>query len=337
MIQTYLQNLVDANEIPGSVLAITKDGKLETLQSYGSYKDRNNTTSCVRKDTMFDVASLTKVLATLPAILYLQQANQLSIDDSVQKHLPKFKKSDVTIRHLLQHNSGLPAGLSYKIRTDSRDVLDEIMETELISVPGQQTTYSDLGMILLGKIVEEISGHDLHKFSEKYLFEPWKMNNTTFLPGKQLLETIASTELFQGNYIQGKVHDEKAHQLGGVSGSAGLFSDALDIVAYANYWLYPETQTVLTKKSMNLAREDTHQSRGLGFEVWQKSGKPLSCGENWSKGSFGHTGFTGTSLWVDPEHNLATVFLTNIVHYGRNHRLNEIRKTLHTMIHDRFV
>lgn len=337
MIQTYLQNLIDNNQIPGAVLAITKDGQLKSLQSYGSYKDRNNAISYVKKETIFDVASLTKVLVTLPSILYLQQWNQLSIDEKVQKYLPRFTNSNVTIEHLLQHNSGLPAGLPYKTRTESRDVVEEIMGTELTSIPGKQTTYSDLGMILLGKIVEEVSGEALNTFSEKYLFKPWKMHNTTFLPGDDLLEKIASTEWFQGKYIQGEVHDEKAYQLGGVSGNAGLFSNALDISRYANYWLYPETQNVLTKDSMNLARQTIHHSRGLGFEIWQKSGETLSCGKNWPRGSFGHTGFTGTSLWIDPVHNLSVVFLTNMVHYGRNHQLQEIRRTLHTMINTSYT
>lgn len=338
MFHTYIQDLVKANEIPCAALAIRKDGKLTFLQSYGSFKDKNNNVSYITKNSLFDVASLTKVLVTLPSILYLQEKDDLSLEGKVQKYLPEFNHSGVKIKHLLQHSSWLPADLPYRNRnrTETRDVVKEIIHTKLIFKPGAETQYSDLGMILLGKIVEKVSGQALNNFYKTYLFEPWKMNNTTFLLESDLSESIVSAELFQDTYIQGEVHDEKAYQLGGVSGSAGLFSTVSDISTYTNYWMYPETQSVLTKESMTKAWENILNSRGLGFEVFDDSNNILSCGEKWAKGSFGHTGFTGTNLSIDPVINLSVTFLTNIEQNGREHRMHEIRKTVHSLIYNAY-
>ncbi|MBO1004670.1 serine hydrolase domain-containing protein [Pseudogracilibacillus auburnensis] len=337
MYSTYIEKLINQNKMPAAVLLIQKDGEMKFLKSYGSFKDNNNKDINVFTDTLFDLASLTKVIATLPSILLLHEEKELSIDDKVEKYIENFQYSNVRIRHLLQHTSGLPADLPYKNRNDQRDVISDIIQTKLIHDPGSKVNYSDVGMILLGRIIEKISGMGLDRFTQKYLFDPWKMKNTQYRPSPDKLNQIAATEMFEGEYIHGEVHDEKAYQLGGVCGSAGLFSTAKDVSAFANYWLYPESQSVLSKETMRLAVENIVGNRGLGFEVLNDTEKELTCGKRWSRGSFGHTGFTGTSVWIDPIEKLSVVLLTNIVHFGRDHQMRKFRKELHTMIYREFV
>ncbi|MGM8213816.1 serine hydrolase domain-containing protein [Virgibacillus sp. W0430] len=337
MYNNYINNLINRNEILAAVLVVQKDGEIRFIKSYGILKGNGNETKKTSTVTLFDLASLTKVVATLPSILLLHQEKELNIDDSIKKYIKDFKYSNVTIRQLLQHTSGLPADLSYKNRNETRAVLEEIIQTNVIDKPIKKVNYSDLGMILLGKIIEKVTGTGLDHFTRQYLFQPWKMNHTLFRPSATLIDKIAPTELFQGRYIHGEVHDEKAFQLGGVSGSAGLFSTAEDLSKYANYWLFPEHQSLLKKETMNLVQKKIIENRGLGFEVLNDNDKELSCGKLWSKGSFGHTGFTGTSVWMDPMEKLSVVFLTNIVQLGREHRMQKIRKELHTLIYQAFV
>src|SRR5690625_3703443 len=278
MFHAYMKQMIRDSEIPAAVLIIQKDRNIVFSHSYGEYKDGKGNVKKATENTLFDLASLTKVVATLPAILLLNEKKELNLDDKVCNFIPKFKFENITIRNLLLHNSGLPADLPYKSRNEPRDVLTEILHTDLINEPGRKVKYSDLGMILLGEIIEKVSGDRLDRFCTNNLFKPWGMLNTYFLPSSHHLSRIASTELFQGKYIHGVVHDEKAKQLGGVSGSAGLFSTAKDIAKYANYWLYPESQSVLLRESMELVHENIAENRGLGFEVWSGHGHELEIG-----------------------------------------------------------
>lgn len=337
MFDKYLKGLVEDKKIPAAVLMIHKEGVPIFSASYGEYQNNENQTIQADLDTMFDLASLTKVMATLPSVLLLHQKGKVSVHDKVKTYFPTFKYNNITIKHLLQHTSGLNADLPKKERIRNPHLLDQILDLPLISEPGSQVTYSDLGMILLGKIVEKVSGLKLNDVCEQNLFKPWNMNNTMFSPPCKLRDNIASTEIYQKSFIHGEVHDEKSYQLHGISGSAGLFSVAKDIATYINYWLYPETQTVLSKATLDLAFEDIKENRGLGFEVWTGRGEELSCSKRWNNGSFGHTGFTGTSVWADPLENLSVVFLTNVVHFGRNHELSKIRKVLHSMIAEELI
>src|SRR5690625_3874708 len=278
MFHEYMKEMVKDRKIPAAVLIIQKGKEIVFTHSYGKYKDGQNNVKKTSVDTIFDLASLTKVVATLPSILLLNEKKALHLDDSIHYYLPEFKFKRVTIRNLLLHNSGLPADLPYKNRDEQRDVLKEIIHTEPIYKPGEKVKYTDLGMILLGKIIEKVAGERIDHFSTNQLYKPWGMLDTSFLPSSKNLDRIASTELFQGKYIHGVVHDEKAKQLGGVSGSAGLFSTAKDIAKYANYWLYPESQSVLLRESMELVHENIAENRGLGFEVWSGHGHELEIG-----------------------------------------------------------
>lgn len=333
MFDQYLKQLVKESQLPGATLHIQHQGKTVFHKAYGSYLDRHHMKTNIVKSTKFDIASLTKVMATLPSILWLLDNSSLELDHPIQTYIPEFKHRDVTIEHALTHTSGLPADLHHMKRSEWRPVVDEIVMLPLVHKPGEKVLYSDSGMILLGKVIEKISGLPISKFTETYLYRPWGLSSTGFHSDG---EAVASTEAYGDSYIQGEVHDEKALHLGGESGSAGLFSTASDVGKFGNMFLYPELQSVLQEKRIRQAREHVLGNRGLGFEVWSGKGAELSCGR-WSIGSFGHTGFTGTSLWIDPKEKLVVTFLTNIVHYGRKHHMKVIRPYLHSMIHSTFI
>ncbi|MBD0378817.1 serine hydrolase domain-containing protein [Paenibacillus sedimenti] len=318
--------------LPGAVLEVTLLNRFRFSKSYGSYSDGTKEYP-VRLDTLFDIASLTKVTATLPAILELAAEGTLSLDRSLKDYLPAFRHPQVTLRHLLMHASGLPAGLSFVPRKDQRPgLVDEIMAQDLSYQTGADMKYSDLGMILLGILIERVTGEPLDLFVKQEVFDPLGMRSTMFNPGPELLDRIAATELVDGAFVVGKVHDEKSFHLGGVSGSAGLFATADDLARYAAWWLQPESRDIVPPSLMRDATAYPVRGRGLGWEVYHDPSNVPSCGESWPNGSFGHTGFTGTSLWIEPVRGLSVVFLTNAVHFGRNNRIRELRPVLHEAV-----
>ncbi|MGM8215104.1 serine hydrolase domain-containing protein [Bacillaceae bacterium W0354] len=336
MFSDYINKLVQNKEIPGGVLLVQQDGVDIFHDAFGHYHN-NDSKQPFMKDTIFDIASLTKVVATLPACLRLITLNELSLDNRVQDFFPNFKYTNITVEHLLRHNSGLPADLSYCPRDEKRDVMKDVLKAELEYETGTKTVYSDLGMILLGKIIEKVSGKSLDQFTKEEIFLPFEMTETNYGISKDKLLSTASTEMFKGKYVHGEVHDEKAFHLNGVSGSAGVFSTARDIGKYAQVWLNRQSQNVLEPTLMDEAVMNVHDQRGLSFQVWDGTEPALSCGSYWPVGSFGHTGFTGTSLWIDPINKINVVFLTNIVQFGRKHNMIKIRKELHTLVHQKLV
>ncbi|MEK3917685.1 serine hydrolase [Paenibacillus sp. FSL H7-0331] len=334
-IEQQIQNWVELNQIPGAVLDISLGSKLRWHKEWGSYSDGQKIRD-IKYNTMFDAASLTKVTATLPAILLLEQHKQLSLNDPVQKYIPDFRHGLITIRQLLQHSSGLPADLPRVDRYEPRDVVKDILQQELVYETGTKVVYSDLGFILLGSVIEELTRQRLSEFVTKQIFQPLGMKDTTFVPDMSLKERIAATEADGNGYIVGQVHDEKCYQMGGISGSAGMFTTAADLLQYARSWLTPE-ESLLTPGQRELCVTNPFQGRGLGWEVWQ--GQPVipSCGQSWPFGSFGHTGFTGTSLWIEPHSELIVVFMTNAVHYGRSTPIRELRPLVHEAIYSSLV
>ena len=337
MSRNYIEQLIDERQIPGAVLYISKNNETKCFQSYGSFIDKYNLRQPITTKTIFDVASLTKIIATLPSLLLLAAKNELHLEDTLHSFLPQFNNKEITIHQLLEHTSGLPADLPTRERMEKIDVLEEIFTTELAYTPGTATLYSDLGMILLGKVVEKVTGQKLNEFTKEHIFKPWGLSETTYLLPNIKKQLAASTEWYKNNYIQGDVHDEKAFQLNGVSGSAGLFSTAKDVAKYASYWLNPEKQDLIPPYLMRSAILHRQNNRGLGFEVWSGQGDSLSIGDLWPAGSFGHTGFTGTSVWICPSAELIVVFLTNAVHFGRQTKIRTIRKKLHSLIYDTYV
>lgn len=327
-----VENWIQDGLLPGAVLDISFENRFRFRKAYGAYTDGERNFP-VRLETMFDAASLTKVVATLPAVLTLAAWGKLSLDDAVQLYLPEFRHPEVTLRHLLMHASGLPGDLPFVPRTEKRPfLLEEIMAQDLVFQPGTAARYSDLGMILLGLAVERVSGEPLDHFVRQHVFAPLGMHNAMFNPGPELRDRIAATEKVNGAYVLGEVHDEKSFQLGGVSGSAGLFATADDLSRYAAWWLRPDEAGLLPPALMREAVASPMRGRGIGWEVWHDPVYPVSCGGSWPYGSFGHTGFTGTSLWIAPERGLSVVFLTNAVHLGRGNKIRELRPILYEAV-----
>jgi CubicO group peptidase (beta-lactamase class C family) len=325
---------VQERRIPGAVLHVAVRNRYEFSQAFGAYDD-NSGIKPIRLNTLFDVASLTKVTATLPAVLTLAAKERLQLNDKVSAYIPAFPHGEVTLRHLLMHSSGLPADLKTQPRAArGRQVLADICRMPLMQSPGMAVVYSDLGMILLGEIVAIASGEPLNSYVRRTVFEPLGMRDTGFLPSPEQRARAAATERVDGRYIVGAVHDEKAYHLGGVSGSAGLFTTAADLMAYAMFWLGRDRNDIVPWALLDECLANPFRGRGLGWEVYAGDPDPLptSCGTLWSPGSFGHTGFTGTSLWIDPQRELAVVFLTNAVHYGRGNPIRALRRKLHDEI-----
>lgn len=313
--------------IPGAVAAIVRRGVLVGPRAYG-WAVREPVQIRTAPDTIFDLASLTKVTATAPLVLLLCERGFLRLDDSIAAFIPEFAaggKENITVRHLLTHTSGLPAHLRFwEMGLTGREIIDYIcsMSPEGDD-PGERVVYSDLGFIILGELVERIAGMNLGRFASTEVFAPLGMKETCFRPDKSLRRRLAATEFRKdlGKIMWGEVHDENALALGGIAGHAGLFSTARDLAQYVSMWLgygkLGETR-VLTPAVVALATQEHAvfgQRRGLGWKL--RSRTFSSAGDLMSGKAYGHTGFTGTSVWCDPETSTAVILLTNRVHAGR--------------------
>ncbi|HEU4628734.1 MAG TPA: serine hydrolase [Gemmatimonadaceae bacterium] len=307
---------------PAVAIAVGRYGRLVHLKGYG-HIDWAPGMPAVDARTMFDLASLTKVVATTTAAMMLEEAGLLDVDSTVAHYLPEFAaydtlKARITLRMLLTHTGGLEAYAPlYEHYRGRAQYLEQIARRPLKSVPGTEMVYSDWDMIVLQQVLERITGEPLDVFCERRIFAPLGMHDTHFLPDPSLRPRIAATavDTVRGGLLWGVVHDGNAWAMGGVSGHAGLFSSAADLAVFAQFLLnggeyggvrllHPATIARWT------ARQDESSSRALG---WDTPSPPSSSGRHFSARSFGHTGFTGTSLWVDPERGLFVIVLTNRV------------------------
>ena len=277
------------------------------------------------EDTIFDAASLTKVVATTPAIMLLVERGKINVDAPVHTYIPEFKsngKEGITIRHLMTHTSGLRPGISAKPEWSGYEKAIELACAEKpLNAAGAIFRYSDINYILLGEVVQRAGGAELHKFAAKEIYAPLKMVDTGFLPPAEKLSRVAPTEkLESGEVLRGKVHDPTSRRMGGVAGHAGLFTTAADLARYARMLLNqgeldgarifkPETVKLMTSVQ---SPESVPARRGLGWDI--DSGYSGPRGKIFPIGSYGHTGWTGTSLWIDPFSQTFVIFLSN-----RNH------------------
>lgn len=341
-IDNLITEAVLERTFPGAALIIWKDDSVLFESYYGRFTYENESESISEK-TIFDLASLSKVVATTTAAMICLERNLLSIDDKVKEFIPGFAvngKENITIRNLLLHNSGLPAWKKFYGREMNKtSVLEEIYSSSLEYKTGTKTVYSDLGIITLGKIIEKVSGLSLDNFCRKEIFIPLEMNSTFYNPDDQMKKLCAPTE--QDNYwrnklLQGEVHDETASLLGGVAGHAGVFSTVKDLSNFMSMMMNKgvyKNQRIVNAETINIftKKQSQQSSRGLGWDT--KSEKGSSAGNLFSPNSFGHTGFTGTSIWADPERNLFVVFLTNRVYPSReNTKIISFRPKLHDAI-----
>ncbi|MED5017342.1 serine hydrolase [Paenibacillus chibensis] len=323
-IHHLIEGWVAAKKIPAAVIDIQLGNKLKWQSAFGN----------ASLDTIFDAASLTKVVVTLPAIMQLVQSGTLSLQDPVQQYIPEFRHSEVTIEHCLRHVSGLPSVLpDFRERYKSLDI-QQIFALELEFSPGERVSYSDIGMVLVGWIITRLTKKPLDIVAKEAIFAPLGMTDSFFNPPASLRERIAPTEWDGEKYLLGEVHDETCYRLGGVAGSAGLFTTADDLSRYARAWLFPEQHALLTRASVYACTKSVDKGRGIGWQVHEGPDSMMSCGPHWPSGSFGHTGYTGTSLWIDPALQLSVVFLTNGVHLGRDNEVKDLRPILHDAILD---
>ncbi len=285
--------------------------------------------------TLWDLASLTKVVGMTSAMMQLTEQGKVDLDAPVQRYLPEWTgpgKDLVTVRDLLTHRSGLPAFKQYfKLNVSPDSTLRLFFNTPLDTTPRARMVYSDIGAILLGKIVERVSGERLDQYLARHVFEPLGMRDTRYLPDSSLLPRIAPTENdpWRGRHLRGEVHDENAAALGGISAHAGLFSSAHDLERLARVYLNGGTldggrlAKATTIRQFTTVQDSTFSSRALG---WDTPSENSSAGHFVKRPAFGHTGFTGTSFWVAPQHDLYVILLTNRVNPTREHsRIGAVR------------
>ncbi|MBI2946803.1 MAG: DUF1343 domain-containing protein [Verrucomicrobia bacterium] len=313
---------ISSNQIPGGVLWLERHGTAYR-KAYG-YRALVPGKAPMTENTIFDAASLTKIVATTPAIMRLIEQGKINLEAPAQSYLPEFRshgKEAITVRHLLTHTSGLRPGLSSTPLWSGYDKAIELACAEKpLNAPGAVFRYSDINFIVLGEIVRRVSGVRLDEFATREIFQPLKMSDTGFLPLATKLPRIAPTERFEGEMLHGKVHDPTARRMGGVAGHAGLFTTAADLARFCRMMLNGGSLDGVrifkpeTVKLMNSVQSPAGvpSRRGLGWDI--DSGYSRPRGKHFPLGSYGHTGFTGTCLWIDPFSRTFWVFLSNRVH-----------------------
>jgi beta-glucosidase-like glycosyl hydrolase/CubicO group peptidase (beta-lactamase class C family) len=344
---SLIKKAIVDSAFPGAVLLVAKDGEIIHERAFGNftydYSSREVTTNAI-----FDLASVSKVIGTTTAAMMLVDRGKLKLDEKVISYLPEFNnngKENITIRNLLLHNSGLAAFKKYyDVYSTAEEVINDIMNLTPEQETGSKYVYSDLGMITLQQVIERISGQTLDNFLEENLFIPLSMNSTMYNPPPELKNNCMPTEFddfWRMRQLQGEVHDERAYMLNGVAGHAGLFSTANDLAKFlqmilqkgsyqGRQYISPETIELFTKK------QSEQSSRGLGWDT--KSPEGSSAGKYFDLSSYGHTGYTGTSVWSDPTKNLIVVLLTNRVYPTRNNnKLSKVRPLIHDAIYKAVV
>jgi CubicO group peptidase (beta-lactamase class C family) len=346
-VDRLVEAAVSAKAFPGAVLGVGGRAGLAHLRAFGRLSYAPDAAE-VRTDTLYDLASLTKVIATTTLAMILVDEGRLDLDACVSSFDPGFHggpKDRVTLRQLLTHSGGLQwwAPL-YRELTGRPAYVGRIVAMDLAYPPGTKTVYSDLGLILLGDVLERLAGAPLDEAARRRIFEPLGMRDTQFLPPSALRPRIAPTEddPWRGRVLRGEVHDENAFALGGVAPHAGLFGTAPDLARFARMLLGGgalEGRRIVSSATVELFTTRAGvpgSSRALGWdtptdETGRRSSVPgeagySSAGSLFSTRSFGHTGFTGTSMWMDPERDLFVILLTNRVHPTReNNAIQAVR------------
>ena len=333
---------------PGAALAVGYRGKV-SLHAFGklTYDSKSPEVSL---HTRYDIASLTKVVATTTLVAKLAEGDfpvPIDLDAQVERYLPEWASGPqpewrhrVTVRHLLTHTSGLPPFKEYwRTSKSKQDTLDKIFVEPLEYEPGTKEVYSDLGIILMAEIIERLTGKPLDVLAHDDIFAPLAMANSMYKPPKKLWPAIAPTEIdnqYRHRLIQGEVHDENAAAIGGVSGHAGVFSTAPDLAAFCqmllNGGVYAH-QRILRRSTIAEFTTPQQLSNGTRTLGWAAPTEGGSSGHFFSPHSFGHTGFTGTSIWIDPDRQLFVVFLTNRVYPTRDNQKHiKVRPALHDAV-----
>jgi CubicO group peptidase (beta-lactamase class C family) len=340
-----LRSGIDQRAFPGAAVAITHQGKLIAHKGLGHFT-YDATSQAIAAETVYDLASVTKVIATTAACMILHDRGLFKLDQPLAELLPGFAGSSsgqkdarqkITLRMLLAHSSGLPAYIKlFQTAHNKDELLSQALQVPLTADPGTRAEYSDIGFILLGQALEKLSGEPLDQFCQREIFAKLNLAHTCFNPPADRKLSIPPTEddrTFRHRLIQGEVDDENASVMGGVAGHAGCFATALDVSVFAQCMLQGgsplvkrETLEIFTR------RQDTPTgtSRALG---WDTPSQPSQSGKYFSSRSYGHLGYTGTSLWIDPDRQLSITLLTNRTWPDRGSQsIKQIRPAFHNAV-----
>jgi CubicO group peptidase (beta-lactamase class C family) len=336
-----LRSGISQRAFPGAAVAITHGGNLIAHQGLGHFT-YDAASPAVTAATIYDLASITKVIATTAASMILYDRGLLKLDQCLVDLLPDFASDDprrrqVTLRMLLAHSSGLPAYIRlFQTAHNKEQLLQQALQIPLTAAPGSRAEYSDIGFILLGQALEKLSSEPLDQFCQREIFAKLNLAPTCFNPPASLKLAIPPTEddrTFRDRLIQGEVNDENASVMGGVAGHAGCFSTVLDVSVFAQCMLQGGSPLV-KKETLEIftRRQDspTGSSRALG---WDTPSQPSQSGKYFSSRSYGHLGYTGTSLWIDPDRQLSVTLLTNRTWPDRSSQsIKQIRPAFHDAV-----
>jgi CubicO group peptidase (beta-lactamase class C family) len=342
-IDRVVQRGIKAGGYPGAAVVVGRKGAAVWQRGFGNLSWSPVSGSVDPDRTIYDVASLSKVIGTTTAVMVLYDEKKIDLDAPVFRYLPAFSggmKDEVTVRELLTHRSGLPAGRDlWRKARSPQEARDMVLETPLEYRPNSAYIYSDLGADVLGMIVEEVSGQRLDQFLSERVFGPLGMHDTFYRPADSLRYRIAPTEVTppRGYPLRGEVHDENAYALGGIAGHAGLFSTAADLSVFAqmmlNHGSYDGVQ-IISDSTVSLFTRRTTGHRALG---WDTADGDYGSGKYLTERAYGHTGFTGTSIWIDPDREMFVVLLTNRVHAAKAQRPAKIIADIRSDLSDAAV
>jgi CubicO group peptidase (beta-lactamase class C family) len=336
-----LQNAIKERAFPGCAISILHRGRVVALKGTGRFT-YDPGSPAVGADTIFDLASVSKVVATTPMAMLLYKRGQLDLEAPVVSLLPEFagddpRRDQVTVRMLLAHSSGLPAyeRLFERVRT-REELIRAALAVPLAADPGMRAEYSDIGFIVLGELLARLADEALDRFCQREVFGPLGMARTGYCPPPAWRTQIPPTvddRTFRHRVVQGEVHDENASVMGGIAGHAGVFAPAADVALFAHSMLNggrpilrPETVALFTRRQP----APPAASRGLG---WDTPSRPSQSGRHLSQTAFGHLGYTGTSLWIDPELQLAITLLTNRTWPDHiNQAIKQVRPNFHDAV-----
>jgi CubicO group peptidase (beta-lactamase class C family) len=363
-VDSLMHAAIQNHAFPGAAVAVGHTSKLVKLQGYGHYGYNKKWSQSVSPHTLFDMASLTKVIATTTAVMQLYEEGKIHLDDKVSQYLPRFAengKGAITIRQLLTHSSGLKPDVSIRGVSTGKEVVDRVLTEKMTYEPDTKSVYSDSNFITLALIVEKVTGQKYAAYCKQHIFEPLGMTHTGFYPfdksdtihthfNKAVLivnknvdtTNIAPTADHSGNEFWGVVNDPRSRLMGGVAGHAGLYSSASDLAKLAFMYLHqgkvngkPFLKASTIKLFTTKYKGIPHSHRALG---WETDYKDCSCGNLFGSMSFGHTGFTGTMIWFDPQQDLFGILLTNQV-FPKGHRtkIYHVRRAFENIVYSSLV
>lgn len=341
-ISALVSDEITKGSFPGAVILVGQDGTTLFEQAFGDQVIEPKREP-MRIDTAFDLASMTKPMATATAVMILMDQGKLGPDDYVKQYIPAFAgagKEEVQIRHLLTHTSGLPAYTNAQALEDqhgspcAQEVINKICSFESMNAPGETFRYSCLGYITLAQIVQQVCGQAIGEFTQENIFAPLGMERTGFRPPDTWKTNIAATEIVAGQLLRGSVHDPLARLRDGSSGNAGLFSTAGDVGIFCNMLLHDgrvKGKTILSKEAVTLMTSAQSHGRAFGFDL--DSGYAWIKGDHASGQAFCHSGYTGTSVVCDPASGVYVVILTNRAHPNDKGTVKAVRKGITNIVY----